>query len=168
MLDSLTRQQQTQGLSTREERNANLRIALKAIAVSLKQLFETLKPFAMTKLDPSERTGVVKSATELQAAVKNLAQGVRGHCNALPQFHSQACQQLVILSQAFVAAVWNLHKAAEHIAGDALVEEAKEYSVRLPLSFSLSSPSLALYVSPSVSLLDFLCSFFSYSAASEG
>ena len=99
--------------------------------MSLHGLFQVVKPFAMTKLDPMERNAVVKAATELQAAVKNLAQGVRGNCNALPQFYVQAGQQLVVLTQAFVAAVWNLHKAAELISAADLVEEAKEFSVGL-------------------------------------
>lgn len=120
-----------QGKSSREERNTNLRIALKAIAVALQGLFQVIKPFAMTKLVPMERNAIIKAATELQAAVKNLAQGVRGNCNALPQFHVQAGQQLVVLTQAFVAAVWNLHKAAEFISAADLVEEAKEFSATL-------------------------------------
>jgi hypothetical protein len=114
-----------------EDKVRNINVALKSIVMALQDLFKIFHPFVGTKYHPAEKKNLLRTGSELQLAVKNLVQAVKGRINALPQFADRATQTLNYYTQVFVDAMWNLHVASEIVSVDVLESECREYSVSI-------------------------------------
>ena len=109
------------------EKVNKLTLSLKTIVLNLKQLFEIFHSFANTKFDVLEKTKLLKCSSELQLAVQNIIQGVKGRSNALPQFRQRAEEKLIYFTQILIASVWNVHVASDILSNEMLESDVREF-----------------------------------------